>query len=234
VFERIGRAVAATTAVLAAAVLALWSPGDALAHAGHDHGEAAPSIRGELLPRATTHSDLFEIVVVAAEGQLIVFLDDYVGNTPVTGAELELLIDGDLGEPSEIAPGVYAFSWTPPAEATTFDLTAVVTAASGSDLLLASLELPPAVDEPMPAITVLGSFSVNLQTLLVLIAFLLGAAASYLLLQRQRLGVAEAAVAGPAPGSTPGSTPGPGAAGAAIDPLPTERTPEPRTTAGNV
>lgn len=212
-FERIGRAFSAAMSVVAAAAVALSPSGDALAHAGHDHGEAAPAIRGELLPRATTHTDLFEIVVVAAEGQLIVFLDHYVGNTPVTGAEIELLIEGELGDSSEIAPGIYTFAWTPPAGAASLDVTAVVTAASGSDLLLASLALPPPAEEPMRAVTVLGSFSINLQTLLVLIAFLLGATASYLLLLRQRPGA-------PVPAAAATQTDGP----------PAERTAEPRTT----
>lgn len=184
--ERFGKAGAVAIAVLAAALIALAPAKEARAHAGHDHGEAAPAVRGDLLPRATTHTDLFEIVVVAAEGRLVVFLDSYVGNTPITGAEVELLIDGELGEPSELAPGIYAFPWTPPDEATRFELTAIVTAESGSDLLLADLELPPAAEEPMQAVTALGAFTINLQTLVVLIAFLLGAAAAYLMLQRQR------------------------------------------------
>ncbi len=162
----------------------LLAPGTmALAHPGHDHGPPAPSIQVETLPRTTTHTDLFEIVAIKSNGQLLIFLDDYIGNTPVNGANLEVTTQGELGPVQEIAPGVYAADWAP--QTGKADITVLVSAGDRSDLLLATLDIPAADASSLSP----GSWVVNVATSQFLIAFVAGGAATYLLLlmaQRRR------------------------------------------------
>jgi len=169
---------------------ATWAfgvPSSAEAGPGHDHGPPAPTERAEALPRGSSHSDQFEIVVVRAENQLLVFLDDYAGNAPVAGAELDILVDGDLGPVTEVAPGVYAASWEAPADAEEIDVTVIVAAGARSDLLLATLLLPhDDHHDAQPAGASLGSLPGGLQLVLLVVAFLLGGGAAYLLQHRRQ------------------------------------------------
>lgn len=137
---------------------------------------------GDLLPRSIVHTDLFEIVAILADGQLLVFLDSYSGNTPVVGAELDLTADGEPGPFNEVAPGVYAADWSP--SPGTIDLTFLVTAGAHSDLLLATMEIPDPESLPTPLASGFLASASGLSQLL--IAFLVGGIASYLLLRYRR------------------------------------------------
>ncbi len=60
------------------------------AHEGHDHGPPPVEAPTTAAPRAEAQSDLFELVAIARDGALTVFLDRFVGNHPVSGATIEL------------------------------------------------------------------------------------------------------------------------------------------------
>lgn len=224
-FGSVGRTGLAASLLLAC----LWGPG--IAEAAYNQGAPTLESRAEPLPRTTARSALFEIVVVKAEGQLLLFLDDYVGNRPVGGAGLALQLDGAAGEPREIASGVYALDWVAPTGVTAVELAVEIVAGDRSDRLVASLPLPqptlamPAGATPAGAVsaetmpagarsagtTVLGSFAIERQTLLLLLAFLLGAGASHFLLQRRQVvTVAPAAVNTPPGRASTDSDPAPG------------------------
>jgi len=122
---------------------ALASSVPALAHEGHDHGEAPPP-PAAAAPRAETHSDLFEIVaVLGPDGRLWIHLDRFPTAEPVPGAGIALTVDG---EAAGIAPaGTFSHVATHPAlgRAGTRNLIFTVTAGEEMDLLPATLEVPP-------------------------------------------------------------------------------------------
>ena len=74
-------------AALAAAVLTfgLWSVAPR-AHEGHDHGDEAKSAPAANAPRGTSSTDTLELVAVARNGTVSVFVDRVGTNEPVTDA----------------------------------------------------------------------------------------------------------------------------------------------------
>ena len=60
------------------------------AHEGHDHGPPQQEASVVAAPRAEAQSDDFELVVIAREGVLTIYLDRFRTNEPVTGAAIEL------------------------------------------------------------------------------------------------------------------------------------------------
>lgn len=69
----------------------LFTPVLAFAHGGEDHGDGAkPAVSANAAPRAEAHTELFELLVTPAGGQLIVYLDRYASNEPVNGAKVEI------------------------------------------------------------------------------------------------------------------------------------------------
>ncbi|MBI3453983.1 MAG: transposase [Rhodospirillales bacterium] len=115
------------------------------AHEGHGHENAMSAIPSSVAPRAEASSENFELVAVAAERRLIVYLDRYIGNDPVVGGAVEL-IDGDVTTPTqEVAEGVYSIpEWTRPSGR--YDLVFSISAGGLSDLLVTTLVIPPPVD----------------------------------------------------------------------------------------
>lgn len=76
-------------------LLLLGSSALTLAHEGHDHAEAAsaPALQTRTL-RIDSTSELIELVAIAGDRQLDVYLDQLDSNTPIIGARLELEADG--------------------------------------------------------------------------------------------------------------------------------------------
>ncbi|SMF03610.1 hypothetical protein [Pseudogulbenkiania subflava] len=69
----------------------LFAPVLVFAHGGEDHGDGAkPAVSANVAPRAEAHTELFELLVTPAGGQLTVYLDRYASNEPVTGAKVEI------------------------------------------------------------------------------------------------------------------------------------------------
>ncbi|MBX9757459.1 MAG: RND transporter [Beijerinckiaceae bacterium] len=60
------------------------------AHEGHDHGPPQAEVQTVAAPRAEAHTDDFELVVIARDGGLTVYLDRFRTNEPLTGALVEL------------------------------------------------------------------------------------------------------------------------------------------------
>jgi cobalt-zinc-cadmium efflux system membrane fusion protein len=73
----------------AAVLLGIPDRGPAIAHEGHDHGQP-PLSPANVLPRAESSSDSFELVAVAAPGELLIWLDRFGSNQPVEGAAIEV------------------------------------------------------------------------------------------------------------------------------------------------
>ena len=74
------------TMFVAVLALALWA-GSALAHEGHDHGGES-AVAAPPAPRGSSSSNAFELVAVARQGTLTIYLDRTATNEPVTTATI--------------------------------------------------------------------------------------------------------------------------------------------------
>ncbi len=120
-------------------VLLLASP--LRAHEGHDHGDA-PATVAAALPRAETHTELFEVVAILQPGGVLtIYLDRWADNAPVDGG-VTLTVD-DAEVPAE-RQGIGLFVARHPrlAEPGARNLVFAVTAGEEMDLLTATLAVP--------------------------------------------------------------------------------------------
>ena len=135
-------AVTATKKVFLSALLSgavLMAP----SWASEDHGETAPVAVGAASPRVTSSSDLFELVGVVAGGEMVIYLDSFTTNTPVTDATIEVEI-GTANSPvkgmAEAQPdGTYHFNNAALSQTGTVPISFTVTAGSNTDLLAGDL-----------------------------------------------------------------------------------------------
>lgn len=137
--------------ILIAALLAVTLP--AYAGGGHDHGEAAVSAAGIVLPSVTAVTESFELVGRLGSGELSILVDRTDSNEPVLGARLSVELDGRTAEaPFHADHGNYSLTDTallallekPGIRAMTFTLIA----GDESDLLTGEMDIH---DEPVAA-----------------------------------------------------------------------------------
>jgi hypothetical protein len=134
----------------------LLLPAAAPAHDGEVHADAAAdavpalaTVAAASAIRASASSELFETVAVLANGRLLVYVDRYASNEPVTGAQVAISAAALNGVASEPEPGTYALPapLLAPGEHT---LTVSVEAGADADLLLLTLAVPAAASEAAP------------------------------------------------------------------------------------
>jgi hypothetical protein len=77
-------------ALALACMLALVSP----QAAAHDDGRAAPTTSAPASPRATAVSENYQFVGIVEGDELVIYLDRFADNQPVTTAKLEVTVDG--------------------------------------------------------------------------------------------------------------------------------------------
>ncbi|WP_448033974.1 efflux RND transporter periplasmic adaptor subunit [Bradyrhizobium liaoningense] len=130
----------------------LFGLSGALAHEGHDHGDAdQPAVVSSAYPRVAARSELYEIVGILKDGKLSVFIDDAITNEPVSNAALQVTI-GDsapIEAPSQ-QDGVYTAAipnGTPPGSV---EVIFSISAGKGNDLLVDSLAPTRAGDARAP------------------------------------------------------------------------------------
>jgi hypothetical protein len=161
----------------ACAALPAWAGGDP--SDGHTHGplETAPIALDA--PRATAHSEDFELVVVPAAGELRLYLDRYDTNAPVAGARIEVESGAVRATAREAEAGLY----TVPGEAFTapgrHPLSVTIETDTTADLLAATLEITAAA--PLATATAFPRWAIWAGT-----GGLLGAAAIAMLRRRRQ------------------------------------------------
>ena len=114
-----------------------------LAHGGEDHGDEKPAADASIGPRIEATSEAFEIVAVpsgAGKGKLVIYLNDFWTNTPVTKAAIEVT-KGDATAKATEQKGVYEIDAPWVKTPGRYDLTFSVTAGETSDLLIGTLEI---------------------------------------------------------------------------------------------
>ena len=120
--------------------------GTGIASEGHDHGEGAAAAAETASPRISAHSDLFELLGIVSKGQMVVYLDRYTSNEPVTGARIEFETGEAKGIAAPQADGTYLLklgTLGKPGD-TAFSFT--VTAGTDTDLLAGELSIADAHD----------------------------------------------------------------------------------------
>ena len=119
------------------------TPVASLAHGDEDHGDApTPSPTTTSVPRAETQTSDFELVVEQQGPSLLLFLDRFESNEPVTDAQVEVQSNEQQATASKVAPGTYRVTgdaWTRPG---THALTISVQTPDASDLLSVTLDIP--------------------------------------------------------------------------------------------
>jgi cobalt-zinc-cadmium efflux system membrane fusion protein len=131
-----------TTAFLAAlfAILAFGSP-RLLAHEGHDH-EAAPAAPAQTgAPRLEASSGSFELVGVAQNGGLTIWLDRFETNEPVSDATVDVETPDGSQTATAQPDGTFRLpaSWI--GKPGSYDLIFTVTAGGDIDILTATLKV---------------------------------------------------------------------------------------------
>ncbi|MET4043375.1 cobalt-zinc-cadmium efflux system membrane fusion protein [Bradyrhizobium sp. RT6a] len=124
----------------------------ALAHEGHDHGDAEKAaVVSSAYPRVAARSELYEIVGILKEGRLSVFIDDPVTNEPVSDAVLQVTIgDSAPTEATKTDEGVYTAVVPNGTPAESVEVIFSVNAKKGNDLLVDSLVPTRAGNAPPP------------------------------------------------------------------------------------
>jgi cobalt-zinc-cadmium efflux system membrane fusion protein len=123
----------------------------ASASEGHDHGNDAPANQGEASPRFDAHSDLFELVGVAQNGQLTIYLDRYASNEPVTDAKIEFESGDAKGVAQRQADGTYRIALEALQKPGHIPLSFTVTAGADTDLLAGELVIADTHVDEAPA-----------------------------------------------------------------------------------
>ncbi len=119
-------------------------PTPAFAHAGHDDAEPAAAALPGAAPRAEAASAEFELVAVVRGQALVVSLDRFATNEPITDGSIEVA-EGDSSEKAEAQQdGTYLVHAPWVGQAGKHDLTFTVSAGDASDLLTASIDIPEA------------------------------------------------------------------------------------------
>ena len=117
-------------------------PGAALAHEGHDHGAEAPPVPAATAPRAEAVSERFELVALAQGGDLVLTLDAFVTNAPITGASVAVMTPEGRRKAAETAPGTYRLTAPWLSASDHHDLVIGVSAEGRTDILNLDLDLP--------------------------------------------------------------------------------------------
>lgn len=133
-------------AIASLVVMLLAAP--SMAHEGHDHGAPPPPVSTTIAPRADASSEEFEIVLVARDGRLQIFLDTFRGNEPVHDATIE--IDGPQGTVKAEPDGAGGYGVAAPwlEQPGDYALAITVQARGMVDILTASLVIPAPIAAP--------------------------------------------------------------------------------------
>jgi membrane fusion protein, heavy metal efflux system len=128
-----------------------------LAHEGQDHDATAKFVVLPASSRAEASSDLFELVAIAGSGEIIIYLDRFATNEPVSDANVVVETPQGSAEAKPASDGTYrlAAPWaTGPGR---YDLIATVTKDSDADVLAFTLTIQPTTQSAATSSGFLGS-----------------------------------------------------------------------------
>jgi len=117
---------------------------------GDDHGDAAPTATGAASPRISSSSDLFELVGVVGGSEMVIYLDRFATNTPVTDAKIEVEIGTAKGMAEPQPDGSYHFDHPALTQPGSQPMSFTVTAGAETDLLAGDLVVGTAAHDDKP------------------------------------------------------------------------------------
>lgn len=113
------------------------------AHEGHDHGAPPPPISASIAPRFDASSEGFELVGVLRDGGLTLHLDRFLGNAPVSDAEIEIETPSGPQKARSLGGGSFRIDAPFAVKPGSYNLIATVTANGEIDILTGALVVPP-------------------------------------------------------------------------------------------
>lgn len=135
--------VAAVRRLLCACVAALPLVfGSAFAHEGHDEAPATRSQAPGLAPRVAAASPDLELLAVWQEGKLLIYLDRFETNEPVSDATVEIESGLNQATAAPAGAGIYQTSAPWLARPGRYPMVFTVRAKELADLLNGTLEIP--------------------------------------------------------------------------------------------
>jgi hypothetical protein len=129
-------------ALITALALHIWQNQPTLAHEGHDHGTEGISVSLPAAPRAEASSDAFELVAVARSNEIILYLDGFATNEPVSDTNVVVETPQGSVDAKREADGTYHLPAPWAASPGRYDLIATVTKDGNADVLAFTIEIP--------------------------------------------------------------------------------------------
>lgn len=123
-------------------VAAVFAATGSMAHEGHDHGAPPTPVSTTIAPRVDASSTTFELIAVHRNNALTIFIDRFVTNEPVTGAQVEVDTPKGPLTAKENPDGTYTLPADWAAAGGAHDLIFTVTAGADIDVLTGTLKLP--------------------------------------------------------------------------------------------
>jgi membrane fusion protein, heavy metal efflux system len=120
-----------------------------IAGPGHDHGHDAPAnVTSPASPRFAASSDLFEVVGILKDKELLVFVDRFETNEPVTKATVELEVNG-VKKMGTLKPdmGEFTFAADTFAKPDSYAIALTITAGDDIDILAGNLVVPEVIND---------------------------------------------------------------------------------------
>lgn len=114
----------------------------AKAHEGHDHGAPQPVMAATSSPRMAVQSETYEVVGILTAGTLRLYLDRFETNEPVTEATIVVTVGGTDIAAAPNGNGTFDVTSDAFAGGGPLEIVFVITAPSGDDLLIGTLDLP--------------------------------------------------------------------------------------------
>jgi RND family efflux transporter MFP subunit len=126
----------------AIACLSLFSAGGTAASPGHDHGPEAATAAAAASPRVVATSEQFEFVGIVEGEVLVIYLDRFASNEPLTDAIIEVTINGATLKAEPQANGTYEVTTPALKQPGSIEVVADIRHGDTSDLLVGSLSIP--------------------------------------------------------------------------------------------
>jgi hypothetical protein len=118
------------------------SASPARAHEGHDHGAPPIAPLTGIAPRVEANSEIFELVGIVVGEAMIVFIDGFASNEPVTHATIDVTADAVTVQATPQPDGSFLVKAPWLSKTGRIDLVFAVEAGETSDLLIGTLDLP--------------------------------------------------------------------------------------------
>jgi membrane fusion protein, heavy metal efflux system len=126
------------------ALVACATTADVKAHEGHDLEAIAAPGASRSQPRLATDSETYELVAVLEGRRLVIYLDRFEDNSPVTDAHITVSLNDETAAAEPVPDGTYSVVSKLFERGGLVEVVFDIKAAAGDDLLIGKLSLPTA------------------------------------------------------------------------------------------